>query len=80
MKYNNKYWDSLSENQQNKIKNNIKTIITALAVIIATIFGLTSCGTTRATITKPAEGTSTTITITTNNPITTNTNPNVNFK
>ena len=80
MKYKNKYWSSLSEKQQQKIKDNVKTIITALAVIIATIFGLSSCGTTRATITKPAEGTSTTITITTNNPITTNTNPNVNFK
>lgn len=80
MKYINKYWSSLSEKQQQKIKNSVKTIITALAVIVATIFGLSSCGTTRATITKPAEGTSTTITITTNNPITTNTNPNVNFK
>lgn len=80
MKYNNKYWSSLSEKQQQKIKNSVKTIITALAVIVATIFGLSSCGTTRATITKPAEGTSTTITITTNNPITTNTNPNVDYK
>lgn len=80
MKYNNKFWSSLSEKQQQKIKNSVKTIITALAVIVATIFGLSSCGTTRATITKPAEGTSTTITITTNNPITTNTNPNVDYK
>lgn len=80
MKYNNKYWENLSEKQQQKIKDSIKTIITALAVIVATIFGLTSCGTTKATITKPAEGTSTTITITTNNPITTNTNPNINLE
>lgn len=80
MKYSNKYWSSLSEKQQQKIKNSLKTIITALAVIVATIFGLSSCGTTKATITKPAEGTSTTITITTNNPISTNTNPNVDFK
>ena len=80
MKYNNKYWNNLSEKQQQKIKDSVKTIITAIAVIVATLFGLTSCGTTKATITKPAEGTSTTITITTNNPITTNTNPNINFK
>ena len=80
MKYNNKYWENLSEKQQQKIKDAVKTIITALAVIVATIFGLTSCGTTRATIAKPAEGSSTTITITTNNPISTNTNPNVNLK
>ena len=80
MKYNNKYWSSLSEKQQQKIKDSVKTIITAIAVIVATIFGLSSCGTTRATITKPAEGTTTTITITTNNPITTNTNPNVDYK
>ena len=80
MKYNNKYWENLSEKQQQKIKDAVKTIITALAVIVATIFGLTSCGTTRATIAKPAEGSYTTITITTNNPISTNTNPNVNLK
>lgn len=80
MKCNKKYWDKLSKEQQQKIKVSVKTIITAIAVIVAIIFGLTSCGTTKATITKPAEGTSTTITITTNNPISTNTNPNVNFK
>ena len=80
MKYNNKYWENLSEKQQQKIKDAVKTIITATAVIIATLFGFSSCGTTKATISKPAEGTCTTITITTNNPITTNTNPNVNLK
>lgn len=40
-------------------------ILAALAAIFA------GCGITRATISKPAEGTSTTITITTNNPIST---------
>ncbi len=38
---------------------------------------LVGCGVTKATISKPAEGTQTTITITTNNPISTNVNPNV---
>ena len=45
------------------------------------IFFLTSvlagCGVTKATISKPAEGTQTTITITTNNPISTNVSPSV---
>lgn len=38
---------------------------------------LVGCGVTKATISKPASGTQTTITITTNNPISTNVNPNV---
>lgn len=38
---------------------------------------LSSCGVTKAWISKPAEGTHTTITITTNNPITTDVSPNV---
>ena len=71
MKLSKKYWQSLSENQQQRIKDALKTAITAISVIVATIFGFTSCGVTRATIAKPAEGSSTTITITTNNPITT---------
>ena len=41
---------------------------------------LSSCGVTKATISKPAEGTTTTITITTNNPITTDVTPNINPK
>lgn len=38
---------------------------------------LSSCGVTKATISKPAEGTQTTITITTNNPISTQVTPSV---
>lgn len=38
---------------------------------------LTSCGVTTARISKPEQGTQTTITITTNNPISTNVDPNV---
>lgn len=38
-----------------------------------------SCGVTKATIARPAEGTHTTITITTNNPITTDVTPNLNL-
>lgn len=56
-----------------KIKNN-QFIQTAL---VFTSFITPACGVTKATISKPAEGTSTTITITTNNPMTTNVSPNV---
>lgn len=66
-----------------KLSDNAKKAIVymaaALATAISILFGLTSCGTTRATISKPAEGTTTTITITTNNPISTTTNPTLQY-
>jgi len=48
-------------------------------LIITALIGLclSSCGVTKATISKPAEGTQTTITITTNNPISTQVTPSV---
>lgn len=52
MKMKSKYWDKLSDAQREKIKSSIKTIITAIAVIIATIFGLTSCNITRTITTE----------------------------
>lgn len=48
-------------------------------IICAICAILTSCGSTKVSVSKPAEGTSTTITVTTNNPITTNVEPNLNF-
>lgn len=50
-------------------------------LIITALLGLSlsSCGVTKATIARPAEGTHTTITITTNNPISTDVTPNVNL-
>lgn len=54
----------------------IKAIIYVLTAVLTTM-GVTSCGITKATIAKPAEGTNTTITITTNNPIKTDVSPNV---
>lgn len=57
-----------------------KDVAVAVGALVAVIISLTSCGVTKATIQRPAEGTVTTVTITTNNPISTNTNPNVNFK
>lgn len=43
-------------------------------------FALVSCGVTKASVAKPAAGTTTTITITTNNPVTTDVSPNVELK
>lgn len=56
----------------------LKAIAYVITAILATL-GATSCGVTKATISKPAEGTQTTITITTNNPITTDINPSINI-
>lgn len=55
-------------NNTKKLFEKMKTIWKP-TVTIAILCFLCSCGTTRATISKPAEGTVTTITITTNNPI-----------
>ncbi len=63
-----------------KTKTLLIEVLKALAYIVTavlTTLGVTSCGVTKATISKPAEGTQTTITITTNNPISTNVAPNV---
>ena len=50
-----------------------------ITLVIALSLGFSSCGVTKAYIQRPAEGTTTTVTITTNNPITTNTSPNTNL-
>ncbi len=66
-----------------KTKKILTEVLKALAYIITavlTTLGATSCGVTKATIAKPASGSSTTITITTNNPISTNVSPNVELK
>lgn len=47
-------------------------------LMLFAIICLTACGSTKVSVTKPAEGTSTTITVTTNNPITTNVEPETN--
>lgn len=43
--------------------------------MLISIIILSSCGSTKVSVSQPAEGTSTTITVTTNNPITTEVNP-----
>lgn len=70
-----------------KIQQTIKTIKQSMNKIHKIWFGctlfvlaLTSCGTTRVSVDKPSQGTQTTITVTTNNPITTNTNPTIEIK
>ena len=60
----------------NKIaKRIIKAICTGLTSLL-----IISCGSTKVLVDKPQQGTSTTITVTTNNPITTNTSPTLNTK
>ncbi len=66
-----------------KTKKVLTEILKAIAYVITavlTTLGVTSCGVTKATISKPAEGTQTTITITTNNPISTNVSPTVKLQ
>lgn len=68
---------------KNKIKRMWKKIRKAIykgiCVFFATILCV-GCGTTKAVVSKPAAGTSTVITITTNNPITTDVSPDVQLK
>ena len=52
MKTNKKYWEKLSDKQKSKIKDALKSLITAIAVIIATLFGLNSCQVTRTITTE----------------------------
>lgn len=66
-----------------KTKKVLTEILKAIAYVITavlTTLGVTSCGVTKATISKPAKGTQTTITITTNNPISTNVSPAVELQ
>lgn len=52
-----------------------KYLIWANMILFASLVSLCSCGSTRVSVEKPAAGTQTTITVTTNNPITTTVNP-----
>lgn len=65
----------LTKKQKEAIKNFAVSFLTALLTSLTMV--LQSCGVTKATISKPAEGTRTTITITTNNPMSTQVNPSV---
>ena len=71
---------------KSKIKKTIKLFITNMKKYYNIWFSclllliMASCGTTHVSVDKPAQGTQTTITVTTNNPITTNTNPTIDLK
>lgn len=63
-----------------KTKKILQEVLKAFAYILTSVaatLGMASCGITRATISRPSSGSSTTITITTNNPITTDVSPDV---
>lgn len=45
--------------------------------LVALMLAMDSCGTTQVTVSKPSSGTHTTITVTTNNPTTTDVSPNI---
>lgn len=64
-------------------RKSITTLFRALSKSFALLIGVVvciSCGSTKVQVSKPAQGTCTTITVTTNNPITTNVEPNTNTK
>lgn len=61
-----------------KAKKIIKAVAAGLSALIAAVMaalGLNSCGVTRASIVQPKDNSATTITITTNNPISTTVSP-----
>ena len=59
----------------NTYKKQMKKIVFLLAAI-----AMCACGSTKVSVDRPAQGTSTTITVTTNNPISTEVNPNVELQ
>lgn len=56
-----------------------KSISLLVIALISAVLLFTSCGVTRAVVTNRAEGTTTTISITTNNPTEVNTTPDVDL-
>lgn len=69
----------MTQKTQKILKIVISVLIAALTALAAGL-GLTSCGSTKVTVDKPASGTQTTITVTTNNPISTDVNPSIDLK
>ena len=66
------FLNSIYKNYKNMTKK-ISTIWACL--ILFALLSVQSCGSTKVSVEKPAQGTQTTITVTTNNPITTEVNP-----
>lgn len=70
----------LTEKQKKVIVELVKAILTALVAALGTLYA-TSCGsTTKAYIRNAADGTSTTVSISTNNPTNWQVSPDVNLK
>lgn len=71
----------MQKKTKNKIRKTLKKmreqIYKAICAFFATLLCV-ACGTTKAVVSNPENGTYTTITITTNNPISTNVDPNTN--
>ncbi len=61
-----------------KFKQMRKKLYKAICAFFTTLLCV-GCGSTKVAVQKPAQGTSTTITVTTNNPITTTTTPTVDI-
>lgn len=66
-------------NQTHKNYQSMKEAIKKIW-LVAIVLIMCSCGSTKVSVDKPAAGTMTTITVTTNNPISTEVNPNVELK
>ena len=66
--------------KQKKVNVSARKRRLILTLVVMVCLTLVSCGTTRATISRPAEGTTTTITISTNNPISTDVAPDVKLQ
>lgn len=58
-----------------KLVKAVITVLTSICAALAAFFGLNSCGVTKAYISQPKDGSQATITIQTNNPISTEVNP-----
>lgn len=60
-------------------KKLVITFLTALFAFVAALFGISSCGLTKAVVRNNSEGTQTTVTVSTSNPTTVQVNPNVSL-
>lgn len=67
-------------NQTYKNYISMKSAIKKIMLLLALAVMVSACGSTKVSVDRPAQGTCTTITVTTNNPITTEVNPNVELK
>lgn len=67
-------------NQTTKNYVSMKKAIAKIMFLLGITITVIACGSTKVSVDRPSQGTCTTITVTTNNPITTEVNPNVELK